>query len=146
MPYTWISCLHICPSNVAHARKSKGWKRVLPLKYVFKFKRNKYGLQPLLMWWSINLLVKVHLSINDTSNKIKVVALLARENITFGIDSVWNFSLEVKENDELIIWISRHYCVDSCSVALTSFRHSKQKENGKYNISFGFQVKLNLGS
>lgn len=81
------------------------------------------------------------------------------ENITFGIDSVSNFSLEVKENDELIIWISRHYCVDSCSVALTSFRYSKQKEivmvdkkknyiltNGKYNISFGFQVKLNHGS
>lgn len=81
------------------------------------------------------------------------------EKITFGIDSVWNFSLKVKENDELIIWISRHYWVDSCSVALISFRYSKQKEivmvdnkkklyidNGKYNISFGFQVKLNHGS
>ena len=56
------------------------------------------------------------------------MALLTMEKITFGIDSVWNFSLEVKENDELIIWISRHYWVDSCSVALTSFRFSKQKE------------------
>ena len=41
-----------------------------------------------------NLLVKVHLSIHDTSDQIKE-ALLTMENITLVIDCVSNFILEV---------------------------------------------------
>ena len=45
-----------------------------------------------------NLLTKVNLSIDDTSDKIKE-ALLTIENITLVIDSVSNFVLEVIESD-----------------------------------------------
>ena len=58
-----------------------------------------------------NLLAKVRLSINDTSDKIQE-ALLTMENIILVIDSVTNFILEVKKNDALIICIRTLYCAD----------------------------------